>query len=176
MAFTPTAAKQQNIAINEALKLAFFEGSELCYNYRTQQWTSCSAYLDLGFYSIRTKGSVIGIVRFSAGSVHLQPQGNTYVPQTAVITTGATDPNVGGRVVVTGVRPLVTGGTHTIRVGTQDSIGGTVTYTAQITPNTRSGMANMRAEGRYVRVENTIAGGFTTALGADVEFAANGKA
>ena len=167
---------QSNIAVNKARHLVFFEGSDIAFNYKTQQWTATPGYTGLKPFSINLKGYDIGLVIYSAGSVQLQFQITSFPALTATITTGATDPNVGGRGVVTGVRPLVTGGTKTVRVGTQDEIGGTVTYTAAIIPNTRSGMANMRAEGRYVRVETTITGGFTTALGADVEFTANGRA
>jgi len=169
------AIQQSNIAVNKARHLVFFEGSDLAYNYATQQWTSTPGYTGIKPFPLNSKSSDIGLIRYSSGSVSLQRQLTTYPALDAVIATGATDPNVGGRGVVTGVRPLSIGGTHTVRIGTQDAIGGTVTYTSAITPNTRSGMANFRAEGRYVRVEHTITGGFTTALGADVEFAAHGR-
>lgn len=176
MAFTLSATKQQNIAVNKARHLIFFEGSDIVYNYKTQQWTDCTAYTGIGMYSINSKGTNIGLVRFSSGSVDLQGQSTGFVAQTAIIATGATDPNKEGRAVINGVRPLVSGGsTVTVRVGVQDDIGGSVTYSSAITPHSRTGMAPFRSEGRYVRIEVTLAGGFTTVLGADIDFAPAGK-
>lgn len=175
MAFTPTAVKQQNIAVNRARHLIFFEGDELCYNYKTQQWTEITAYLDLGVYSVNSKTSDIGLVRFSSGSVDLQSQLTSYDAQTAVITTGSPNINPGGRAVVNGVRPIANGGTYAVRVGTLDDINGTVSWSASTVVNTRSNMANFRAEGRYHRVEITVTGGFTTIMGADIEFTAQGS-
>ena len=83
--------KQQNIAVNTARHLIFFEGSDVCYNYKTQQWTKIPAYTGLGVYSMvggNAKAFTFGLVRFSAGSVDLQAQANTYVAQDATITTG----------------------------------------------------------------------------------------
>ena len=176
MAFTLSATKQKNIAVNKARHLIFFEGSDVVYNYKTQQWTDCTAYTDIGMYSHNNKNVSIGLVRFSSGSVDLQGQSVGFVAQTAIIATGATDPNREGRTVVNGVRPLVSGGsTVTVRVGVQDSIGGAVTYSSAITPHSRTGMAPFRSEGRYVRIEVTLAGGFTTALGVDIDFAPQAK-
>ena len=167
--------KQQNIAFNKARNLIFFEGSELCYNYKTQQWTECPAYAGLGFYSYNSKLVSIGVIRYSAGSVSITVGNTGTVAQTATITTGAIDPNTGGRGVVTGVRPIANGGTYAVRVGVQDDIDAAVTWSASTVVNTRSNMANFRSEGRYVRVETVITGGFTTAMGADVEFVAQGS-
>ena len=170
----PAAVKQQNIAINKARGMAFFEGSEVCFNYKTKQWTAVPAYLDLGVFSVDSKTQDIGLVRYSSGSVDLQEQLTSYPAQTAIITTGATDPNTGGRATVQGVRPLADGGTHTVRVGVQDGLGDTPTWSTVTSPHSRTNMANFRSEGRYVRVESTIAGGFTTVWGADVDFTPGG--
>lgn len=167
--------KQQNIAVNRARNLIFFEGTELCYNYKTGQWTDCPAYLDIAFYSINSKNHDIGTVIFSSGSVALQPQSVSYPAPAAVITTGASDLNPGGRSFVSGVRPRVNGGTYAVRVGVQDNIDDTVTWSTSTSVNTRSGMANFRSEGRYVRSELTITGGFDTAIGIDFDFTEQGR-
>jgi hypothetical protein len=166
---------QTILAKNEARNLIFFEGTDLCYNYKTDQWTSTPAYNGIGYYSVSSKNHSIGLVRFSAGSVDFQPQGITLVPQTITLTTGAVDANQGGRVVVNGVRPLINGGTPTVRVGVQDSVSGAVSWSASTSLNSRTGMANFRSEGRYVRVEVTVADAFTTIMGADIDFAAQGR-
>jgi hypothetical protein len=167
--------KQQNIAVNKSRHLIFFEDDQVCYNYKTQQWTQIPAYAGLGFFSINSKAFDVGLVIFSAGSVDLQAQANTYVPQTAIITTGAPNINPGGRAVVGGVRPIVNGGTYSVRVGVQDKPDDAVSYSTATSINARSGMANFRSEGRYVRAELTITGGFDTAMGADIDFAEQGR-
>ena len=175
MAATLSAIKQQNIAVNKARHLIFFEGSDVCYNYKTGQWTAVPAYTDVGLYSVNSKNGVIGMVRFSAGSVDLQLQSSGYPAQDATITTGARDLNQEGRAIVNGIRPLVNGGTYSVRVGVQDDIGDAVTWSTARSVNSRSKMANFRSEGRFIRGEITITGGFTTALGADVEFSPAGQ-
>ena len=167
--------KQQNITVNKARHLIFFEGTELCYNYKTQQWTRVPAYLNLGFYSVNSKSASIGLVRFSSGSVDLQSQLTSYVAQSATITTGAVDLHQGGRSVVNGLRPIVNGGTYAIRIGIQDDVDDAVSWSTSTVINGRSNMANFRSEGRYIRAELTITGGFTTALGADVDFSEQGR-
>lgn len=169
------SVKQSNIAVNKARHLIFFEGTELCYNYKTQQWSEITAYDGLGMYSINSKAHDIGLVIFSSGSVDLQAQSTSFPAQTAVLTTAATDPNEGGRSVLTGVRPRSNGGTHAVRVGVQDSISGAVTWSASTSVHSRSGMANFRSEGRYLRIEDTITGGFTSFIGADVDFTPAGR-
>lgn len=167
--------KQQNIVVNKARHLIFFEGTNACYNYKTDQWSVIPAYDGFGVYSINRKGASFGLVRFSSGSVDLQDQITGFVDQTAVFTTGAPDINQGGRTYVDGVRPIVNGGTYAVRVGTQDNIDDSVSFSTSMSVNTRSNMANFRAEGRYVRAELTITGGFTTANGLDIDFTPAGR-
>jgi len=168
--------KQTNIVANEARNLIFFEGQELCYNHKTDQWSHLTAYNAIGMYSLNSKFSDIGLVRISSGSVDLQDQLLTFtVTSTAIWETGEFDFNVGGRSVVEGLRPLVNGGSPTVRIGYRDDIGASITYSTVTSVNSRTLMANFRgAEGRYVRGEVTL-GDFTTMMGADVDIAAQGK-
>ena len=175
MAAQLEATKQQNIAVNKARHLIFFEGSDVAYNYKTGQWTAVPAYTGLGVYGVNNKSASIGLVRFSSGSVNLQSQSTAYLAQDAKITTGAVDINQGGRSYVNGLRPLVNGGTVSIRIGVQDNIGDSVTWSSATSVNSRSGMANFRSEGRYVRAEVTITAGFESVWGADVEFSPAGQ-
>lgn len=163
------------VATNESENLVFFEDSDLCYNYKTGQWSALPALNGISYVSIKGKGLGVGLVRFSSGSVDLQHSGSSAEEQTATITTAAKDLNQGGRVVVNGARPLINGGTVTVRIGVQDTVGGAVTWSASTSLNSRTNMANFRSEGRYVRAEFTITGGFTTAWGADVDFSAQGQ-
>ena len=166
--------KQANIAVNKARHLIFFEGTELCYNYKTQQWSEIPAYDGLGMFSTNSRSHDIGLVIFSSGSVDLQEQSISYAAQDAKLTTAAKDLNTGGRCVVQGVRPRGNGGTFAVRVGTQDDIEAAVTWSASASVNARSNMANFRSEGRYVRAEITITGGFTAFFGADIDFEPQG--
>jgi len=167
--------KQTNIVANKARHLIFFENSDLAYNYKTDQWTAIPAYTGLGVFGVNNKAFDIGLVRFSASAVDLQSQDSNDVAQTALLETGATDPNQGGRAVINGVRPLANNGTYTVRVGMQESVSGAVSYSSAVSPNSRSGYCNFRSEGRYVRVELTVTGGFTTLIGADIDLANQGK-
>lgn len=176
MAFTQATMTQA--AANPSRNLVFFRsgsGKCICYNYKTQQWTAIPAYDSTGLFSVRYDTRIIGLVRFSAGSVNLQAQTTSHVPQAAKFITGAPDINQYGRVVVNGVRPLVNGGTWSTRVGVQDTISGAVSWSTLTSVNSRSGMANFRSEGRYVRAELTNSDGFTTAMGIDIDVAPQGK-
>lgn len=178
---------QRNVVANPTRHLVFFPGSSssaddsvLCYNYKTGQWTHATAYDGVGLFSVNEQTYDIGLVRFSSGSVDLQEQSTLHVAQDATLETAARDIHQGGRVVVSGVRPRVNGGTVAVRVGVQDAIDDAVTYSTGTALNSRSNMSHFRgaantAEGRYVRAEIVITGGFETAMGADIDFAPQGR-
>jgi len=169
------ATKQTNIVANSSRGIIIFEGEELCYNYRTQQWSRLPAYDTYGLFSVNDNTKDIGLVVYSSGSVDLQKQSVDDVAQDATISTGAIDLNTGGRSVVTGVRPLINGGTPTAQVGTQDSISDSSDWTSDTSINSRTGMANFRKEGRYSRVCVKASGGFNHIVGAHVEFSPSGR-
>lgn len=175
MALDPSVTEQTNYAANFARNLIFIEGTERCYNYKTQQWSAISGYNGLRPYSVNSKTVDFGLVRFSSGSVDLQDQATSDPALDATIETGSFDLNQFGRSIISGIRPLVNGGTITVRAGVQDNLDDAVSWSASTTPNTRTNYANFRSEGRYVRAEVTITGGFTTAQGIDVDFAPAGK-
>lgn len=175
MATSPTPIEQENITANTSRHLIFWPDTDLCYNYKTGQWTRVPAYNGLRRYSVFSTSQDIGLIRYSAGSVDLQGQTTSMPASTALLETGSLDLNTGGRVVVNGIRPLINGGTHTVRIGVQDDLAEAVTWSTSVSVNSRTKFANVRAEGRYVRGEVTITGGFTTAQGADVEFSPQGK-
>ena len=167
--------KQTNIVGNPSRGLVFFEGEVICFNYKTNQWSRVPAYDGYGIFSVDDNGYDIGLVVYSAGSVDLQVQEISDVAQDATISTGATDPNEGGRGIVTGVRPLINGGAPTVQVGSQDSLTDSTDWTTATAINSRTGMANFRKEGRYVRVSVSVSGGFNHIVGADVDFTPSGS-
>ncbi len=169
-------AEQTNVVANKARHLIFFEESELCYNYKTQQWTEIPAYDGIKPFSINDRNAVIGLARFSSGSVDLQVQSTlTGVAQQATITTAAPSLNEGGRAVLTGCRLISNGGTITVRAGSQDFENDPVSYSVSTAINPRSRIANFRQEGRYLRLEFIVSGGFEAIVGAQVEFSPQGR-
>ncbi|NJN46759.1 MAG: hypothetical protein HC808_10095 [Candidatus Competibacteraceae bacterium] len=168
-------AKQSNIVSNPARGLIFFEGEDLCYNYKTRQWSRIPAYDGYGMYSVNDHDKDIGLVVYSSGSVDLQDQSLSDVAQTACLATGTTDLSPGGRSVVTGIRPLYSGdGTVVVRAGTQVRVSNSITWSATVSPNSRTGYANLRREGRYHAALVEVTGGFDTIIGADIEFSEAG--
>jgi len=167
--------EQKNVAANRWRHLIFFEEDALCYNYKTNQWTDIDAYDGYGLYSINSPTHVIGLVVFSSGSVDLQDQSTSDVEQTVLIETAATDFGNDNRGIVSGVRPIANGGTYSVRVGVQDNVGDSVSYSTATSVNSRTGKANFRSEGRYARVELTVTGDVTNITGADVDFTPQGR-
>ena len=110
--------KQTNIVANKQRHLIFFESEELCYNYKTGQWSEITAYDGLGMFSVNSKTSDIGLIVYSGGAVDLQEQTTSDVAQTATFETGAQDLNQGGRTIVNSVRPLINGGTTAVVIVT----------------------------------------------------------
>jgi hypothetical protein len=167
--------EQKNICANPARGMIFIEGDDLCFNYKTGQWTELPAYDGLKYHGVNSTTGVVGLTRFSSGAVCLQTQTTSHVAQTATLETGSYDLNQGGRVVLSGARPLINGGSTTVSFGVQDALNDSVSWSTAVSVHSRTKMANWRSEGRYVRCKFTIAGGFTTAQGADVDFAPAGR-
>ena len=167
--------KQTNLVSNPSRGLVFFEGEELCYNYKTNQWSRIPAYDGYGMFTVDSNQYDIGLVVFSSGSVDLQIQDFAGIKQDATISTGAMEGNPGGRFRITAVRPLVNGGSPTVQAGSQDSITDSVDWATARSPNTRSGLAGFRQEGRYGRVSVSVSGGFNHIVGADVEGQPSGR-
>lgn len=172
------STKVDVVAKNEKRNLIFFEDKALVYNYKTDQWSRATGYSGLGFFTLNSLNDDIGLIRTSSGSVDLQNQALTDDALDATIETASDDKTTGGRTVITGVRPLVNGGTVTVQVGVQDNLDDSVSYSTAASPNSRSNTANFRdlsnTEGRYVRTRYSISGGFTTAQGADIEYHKSG--
>ena len=152
---------------NPAINTVFFSNN-LAYNYKTDQWTRLPSTTPVA--SIESDTGIIG--QLSVNRIYDSTGGT---PLAATLETGSVDLNRGGRSVLLGVRPLVNGGTWTVRAGTQDDLDDAVTYTTATSVTARTGVADFRNEGRYHRVELTSSGTFETAQGADVEFTPQGN-
>ena len=167
--------KQTNMVANPSRGIVMFEGEELCYNYKSNQWSRIPAYNTYGMFSVDKNTQDIGLIVYSAGSVDLQEQLETDVVQSATIATGAVDLNPEGRCIITGVRPLLNGGTRTVQVGVQEKVSDTAEWSAATSINSRTGAANFRSEGRYVRISVTVSDDFNYIIGADIEVAPAGR-
>lgn len=83
---------------------------------------------------------------------------------------------LGGVVMISGVRPLVEGSSaSTVSLLTRALQSDSQTVGTAVTTHARTGMANFRTSARYVAARLTIAGGFTRAFGADIEFEQAGE-
>jgi len=171
---TSIATGQQNVVANPGNDHVFFESKNIAYNYKTAQWVRQSALAGRVYYPIDSYDGVVGQIVYSGASVEMQTSDGG-VSSTAKLATGEFDLNQFGRAVVTGVRPLAIGGTQTVRVGSKNVLNDSIAWSASASPNSRTNMAHFRHEGRYGRLEITVADGFTTIIGADIDAVAQGK-
>lgn len=165
---------QSNVVANIGIDTVFFEGRDLAYNYVTGQWTLLSALSSDTYYPIDDADGVVGQIVYSGTAVDLQTSAGG-VAQTATITTGDSDLNQGGMTYIGGVRPLVDGGTWTVRVGSRPNLSTSISWSTSTSVTAATGMADFREEGRYQRFEFTNSDGFNTAMGADIDAEPAGK-
>lgn len=99
---------------------------------------------------------------------------------TATLTTSEQEMNPGGRSFVRGVKSLVQWPTaitvnKTIALGTRDTQEfDSLSYTAEVTANTRSGFSDFRSDARYHRARTKITGDFESATGLEVKIVRRG--
>ena len=175
--YTPTtvlAAEQKNVVANAAIDTVFFQDQNIAYNYNTGQWTRNSALSGKVYFPQEGESTVVGQITYSGTSVDVQTSEGG-AATTALITTSEADLNPGGRALVNNVKPLVDGGTWTVRVGTRADLSSSVSWSASTSTNSRTGQANLRKEGRYMRAEFTCSDDFNTALGTEVNFVPAGS-
>lgn len=100
----------------------------------------------------------------------------TGTPGTAILTTGEMEPNPAGFSSVQGIKPLVdvTLNACTVAIGSRNNRTDAVSYTSEITANSRTGFANFRTEAKYHRARLTIAGTFNAAQGIEYQADASG--
>lgn len=96
----------------------------------------------------------------------------------ATLDTKVSNFNLGGRAFVSEYKPIVQGTVSTVSgyIGTQKLLEDSVTWIGPNTPETRTGKCSARADAVYHRVRLVIDGGFTNAMGAEVEFTPSGFA
>lgn len=174
-----TQSQQRNVAVNPAISTFFFEGQNLAYNYHTQQWSEQNALLGRTYYSVDSEADLVGQIVFSGTSVDDQTSSGGASTE-ATFETAERDLNQGGRAEITGVRPIVNGGTVSVFVGVRNDLDDSVVYATGSSVNSRTGMSHFKsaankAEGRYQRLRFLVNGANETTLGADVEFVPSGQ-
>jgi hypothetical protein len=92
----------------------------------------------------------------------------------AEVETGEVEIKPGRRSMVTSVRPYVSGGTTTVQVGYRNDQSDSVTYTGA-QGEVSSGFVRVRKNARFHRFRANITGGFSDALGFDVEAKVGGQ-
>lgn len=92
-------------------------------------------------------------------------------PGTAVLTSLEVEFNTGGKTLVQGVMPQVSGTSPVIsvRIGSRNGQGDAVTYSASESPDAFTQSANFLVDKRYHRAEVSIAGNFDKAIGGEFD-------
>jgi len=122
----------------------------LQYSLDSPIWTSNSLYL-AGFDSTHKMGSFTGATL------------------AATIETGEMDGGEGQRLFLTGIRPIVDGGTVTAAIGVRDTQSGTITYTTPTSAGV-DGVCPQRQSSRYARAQVDIAAGSVWTHAQGVEY------
>lgn len=86
----------------------------------------------------------------------------------ATLTTKEVELHTGSRTQLNGFKPLIDGGTVTARVGTRSRQANTVTWSPSLSLR-NSGRFTTRANSNYHRFELSLSGGWTDAIGVQVE-------
>lgn len=98
-------------------------------------------------------------------------------PGTATLETAETELNPGLLTDITGVKPVVQGNSDvTVALGTRNTEADSVSYTAEVSPTSRTGVADFRACARLNRARVKITGDFTAAQGVNYQAQAAGAA
>lgn len=152
----------------------------IIYNYQEDRWThadqACQfifggdALLDLA------TGTTLAQMPFGMSGNKLGTFSGS--PGTATLITGEVEPNPGGCAFINGIKPVIasagTAPTVGVQVGSRDDQSTTVSYAATITPTSRTGFADFRADNRYHRARVYITGDFQKAQGIEVDAVATG--
>lgn len=177
---------------------ATFNNRLLIYNWAADKWSyaevntevlaeySSPGYtldeLDSILADIDSESINVDSTAYQGGEVNLQVFNSSHRsgtfsgdPMPATIDTKEISSQTGRRLYVNSIEPLVesdTSPTITIRVGTRDKSTANVTFTPARGLNARTGEANIRASGRYMRFRVDVQGGMRNAAGVVAHIAA----
>jgi hypothetical protein len=168
--------------VNKNILWSFPSGSTTnsnkIYVYSTEEdrWSSCDQVMRT-FIEPSPAVKTHGLYAFNSSNVLCRFTGTA---GSATIETGDAEFVEAGRTYCDSFKPNVessgTAPSITIRVGYRDSLNTAPTYTAATTPHSRTGVANVRVDAKYMRVETTITGNFEKAVGIEAGPQESGKA
>lgn len=164
--------------INQSIDMIF---PSLTLAYTMEQLDSVNSNLDLITPSLDDPSwnggvptvGVFGIQQIGSTGSYASYSGSfSGTALTATLDTKIVNPNPGGRAFSNEFKPIVIGVDLTQLqgyVGTQNLLSDSVTWSAASTPETRTGKCSVRSNSVYKRYRMVIPGGFTNALGFEVE-------
>lgn len=163
----------------------------LCYDYAADKWTYSDQYVQQLFVANTPGYTMDGLDSVNSNLDLLGPSLDSRVwmggapkigvfddanklswwsgsNMSAIIETAEFEATPGRRSLLSAVRPLVDGGSTTVQIGHRNRQQDSLTWMSAASTNS-SGLATMRKNARYHRVRLNISGGFTKAIGADVQ-------
>lgn len=155
----------------------------IAYNYVEDKWTHG---IDGIACFVRAEDSWeyvpgYGMEAFSSAAAQ---QGGGYggtlsgTPGVAVIRTAEIELNPGGRALLQGFRPQISGipgGAITVRIGSRARLGDQIAYTPQLQLNGQTNFADALVDSNYHRAEITLNGSFTQAIGGEFKAEPTGE-
>lgn len=153
----------------------------IAYNYETGNATLCEQNLNCLLSDPEAvPDSNLTMIAFNTSHEGCKFNGSN---QITTITTGEVSFNLGGRAFVQGVKPLVNlaaGATPTITVAIgarSDQDDDSISYTSEVTANSRTGFCAFRSDAQYHRARLTISGvTYNSASGLEVQAVPSGAA
>jgi hypothetical protein len=171
-AYPVSTTQGDRIYHNPAIKTIFFTNN-VAFNYKTSQWFRVPGITPA--CSIDSESNIIGQFRNASGVSTLLLGSSGGANLTATITSNDFDLNTGGTTFVQSIRPLIDGGTWTVRVGSRIDLSTSISWSTSTSVTARTGLHDFREDGRFQRVEFTNSDGFTTAIGADIDHEPSGQ-
>ena len=140
----------------------------LAFNYEEQKWTHVFDSIRLFVRGEESVGVQVGTEVFGNNDTLGTLTGT---PGTASLISQELELNPGGRALVSGFRPQVSGTSPSVtcKVGSRNSLGDAVSFTASQTPDASTGSANFLVDNRYHRAEVDITGAFVHAIGGEFD-------
>lgn len=140
----------------------------LAYNYQENKFSHGSDSIACYFGGNEPYSTLYGMQAF--GTLHACGSFNG-APGTAILTSPEIELNPGGKALVSGVLPQVSGSSPAVSVqlGSRNSQGDAVTFSSAQTPDAFTQSANFLVDQRYHRAQISIVGAFDKAIGGEFD-------
>jgi hypothetical protein len=141
----------------------------LIYSPVSNNWSRASQNVDILVSQVRSEGDPRSPLLGFDNSIPRNVGRFNGTAGTAVLETGEFEFNEAGRTYADEFKPLVessgTAPAITVRVGYRDDLGTAPSYTSATTPHSRTKVANVRVDAKYMRLETQIVGEFEKVTG-----------